>query len=286
MINVSSYKRPVTIKQALDLMASGEFSPIAGGTDLILQLRHGKPRNLLDVSLLGLDLIKDLGDTIEIGATVTHGRLSSDPIIRKFLPVLSRAAGLVGSLQIRNRGTVGGNIVNASPCADTAPALLVYDTEVILKSNKGERRIKLSEFMTAPYSTLIQPNELLYSFICKKAPDNSNCTYIKLGRRQAVNISRMSIAVSLCQNNNKIVQSVQIAGGSIFPAPSRLLEVENKLTGQSISEGLFEEAGDYAAELMIKHSGYRWSSPYKQPVLAGLLKRALTEVSVNGTSKQ
>jgi CO/xanthine dehydrogenase FAD-binding subunit len=286
MINVLTYKRPVTLKQAIELMASGEFSPIAGGTDLILQLRHGKPKNLLDVSLLGLDLIKDLGDTIEIGAAVTHGRLSSDPIIRKFLPVLSRAAGLVGSLQIRNRGTVGGNIVNASPCADTAPALLVYDTEVILKSNKGERRIKLSEFMTAPYSTLLQPNELLYSFICKKAPDNSNCTYIKLGRRQAVNISRMSIAVSLCQNNNKIVQSVQIAGGSIFPAPSRLLEVENKLTGQSISEGLFEEAGDYAAELMIKHSGYRWSTPYKQPVLAGLIKRALAEVSSNRTNKK
>jgi len=284
MINVSSYKRPVTLAQATELMTSDEYAPIAGGTDLILQLRHGKPKNLLDVSLLGLDLIKDIGDEIEIGAAVIHARLSSDPIIKKFLPVLSRAAGLIGSLQIRNRGTVGGNIVNASPCADTAPALLVYDSEVLLKSKKGERRIKLADFITSPYTTLLQPNELLHSFICKKAPDNSHFTYIKLGRRQAVNISRMSIAVSLCQNDDKTINAVQIAGGSIFPAPSRLPEVEDILLGQLISDKLFEEAGNFAAELMIKHSGYRWSTPYKQPVLAGLMKRALIEASTSRTN--
>jgi len=229
-----------------------------------------------------MDLIKVSDDEIEIGAAVTHARLASDPIVMKCLPVLGKAAGLVGSLQIRNRGTVGGNIVNASPCADTAPALLVYDAEVLLKSQKGNRRIKLADFITAPYTTLLQPDELLHSFICKKASENSNFTYLKLGRRQAVNISRMSIAVSLCQSDNKTIKAVQIAGGSIFPSPSRLLEVEKMLTGQSVSVKLFEEAGNFAAELMIKHSGHRWSTPYKQPVLAGLMKRALIEASING----
>jgi len=284
MINVSSYKRPATLEQATELMASCDYAPIAGGTDLILQLRHSKPMNLLDVSLLGLDLIRVVDDGIEIGAAVTHARLSSDPIIKQFLPVLSKAAGLVGSLQIRNRGTVGGNIVNASPCADTAPALLIYDTEVLLKSKKGERRIRLADFITAPYTTLLKPDELLHSFICKQTDGNTNCTYIKLGRRQAVNISRMSIAVSLSQIDDKTIKAAHIAGGSIFPAPSRLLEVENMLTGQPISAKLFEEAGNFAAELMIKHSGYRWSTPYKQPVLAGLMKRALIQASANGTN--
>jgi CO/xanthine dehydrogenase FAD-binding subunit len=284
MINVLSYWRPQTLDQAVELMAKGDCSPIAGGTDLILQLRHSNPKNLLDVSQLGLDFIKARDGEIEIGAAVTHARLSSDLIIREFLPVLSKAAGLVGSLQIRNRGTVGGNIVNASPCADTAPALLVYDAKVILKSKNSERQIKLADFMTAPYSTLLQPDELLFSFICKKAPQNSNFTYIKVGRRQAVNISRMSIAISLCQNDNQTIKAVQIAGGSIFPAPSRLSDVENMLMGQSVSAKLFEEAGNFAAELMIKHSGYRWSTPYKQPVLAGLIKRALIEASTNRTS--
>jgi len=284
MINIATYIRPITLPQAVELMAKGDYSPIAGGTDLILQLHHSKPIKLLDISQLGLNFIKNTGDQIEIGAAVTHARLSSDPIIKEFLPVLGKAAGLVGSLQIRNRGTVGGNIANASPCADTAPALLIYDAEVLLKSKKGERQIKLADFITAPYSTLLQPDELLNSFICKNAPKNSNFSYVKVGRRQAVNISRMSIAVSLCQDDNQTIKNVQIAGGSIFPAPSRLLEVENMLIGQPVSAELFEEAGNFAAELMIKYSGHRWSTPYKQPVLAGLMKRALIETSTNRTS--
>lgn len=275
MINVETYKRPETIAEALKFLKTGKYRIIAGGTDVIPQMRHVSSRSLLDIGKLGLDYIKDNGDTIEIGAATTHTRLHNDPLVQQFLPLLSTACGLVGSWQIRNRGTVGGNIVNASPCADSAPPLLVYNAKVVLLSGQGQRSVKLSEFIKKPYLTDISPKELLHSFICQKADLNARHSFIKLGRRQAVNISRMTIAVSLLKDDSNKIANARIAVGSVFPTPMRVPELENKLIGQSISMALFGEAADLAADLMINVSGVRWSTPYKKPVLIGLMRRAL-----------
>ncbi len=279
MISVTSYRKPETPNEALDLLSSGEFIPIAGGTDLIPQLRGGKPSQLLDISRLGMSFINDDNNFIEIGAACTHTILSTNNMIKENLPLVSRATSLVGSWQIRNRGTVGGNIINASPCADSVPALLNYDAELTLLSRKGKRTISLGQFVIGPYKTLINPDELLYSIRCHKAVGPSGSSYIKLGRRQAVNISRMTLAATIMRDDKGIIKNAIIAGGSIFPAPSRMNDLEKLLNGQKISEKLFEDAANFAAELMLKESGYRWSTPYKKPVLIGLMKRALHEAS-------
>ncbi len=266
------------MEEALDLLSSGEFTPIAGGTDLIPQLRSGQARRLLDIARLGLSSVRENGDYIEIGAACTHTLLSKDSIVKKFLPLVSRATGLVGSWQIRNRGTVGGNIVNASPCADSVPALLDYDAELVLLSKKGQRTVGLNAFIESPYHTKLRPDELLHSIRCKKRQYTGH-SFIKLGRRQAVNISRMTIAASLNVNGDGIISDIALSGGSIFPAPSRMPEIEKLLDCQKISKILFENAANSAAELMIRESGVRWSTPYKKPVLISLIQRALNEAS-------
>lgn len=280
MIAIKAFSRPHSLDEALRLMANDVYRPIAGGTDLIPQLRFEKSAKVLDIANLNLNYIKEDVETIKIGAACTHAMLALSQLINKYIPLVGVAAGMVGSGQIRNRGTVGGNIVNASPCADTVPALLIYDTEIVLLSLNGERRMKLAEFITKPYVTDKKPNELLAGIICKKNQSSTGHSYLKLGRRQAVNISRMTVSVSMQKDNNDTIRAMRISGGSIFPVASRIIALEKMLEGQKISDKLFDDVGEYAAELMIKESGQRWSTPYKQPVLSGLIKRALRESSV------
>ena len=283
MIKLSSYMRPNSLDMALNLIAKEKFVPIAGGTDLIPQLRSGKPVRMLDIGNLRLNDINDKDETVEIGAACTHSQLASDPLVKEYIPLVGIAAGMVGSLQIRNRGTVGGNIVNASPCADTIPALLLYDADLVLVSKNGRRHVKLAEFISKPYITDRRQDELLYSIICKKDKNSTGYSYIKLGRRQAVNISRMTISVSLQKDYNGIIRKARISAGSVFPVPSRMRDIENLLLEQKITSKLFADAGELAVELMIKQSGYRWSTSYKKPVLSGLIERALMQSATGKT---
>ncbi len=277
MINISSYDRPDSIDEALALISAERYLPLAGGTDLIIQLRAGERSRVLDIGRLGMDYITEHDNTIEIGAAATHTAISTSNLAGKYLPLLKIASGLVGSRQIRNRGTVGGNIANASPCADTIPALLNYDTELVLISKGGERRVKLSEFTIKPYETIKRDDELLKCIICNKDNLSAGHSYIKLGRRQAVNISRMSVAVTVTRNDSGLLEDVRIAAGSVFPTASRIPGLESMLIKKSATPKLISEAGEYAAELMIEQSGTRWSTPYKKPVLIGLMIRAINE---------
>jgi carbon-monoxide dehydrogenase medium subunit/xanthine dehydrogenase FAD-binding subunit len=268
-------------------MATGDFTPIAGGTDLIPQMRRGKPENLLDTNHLMLDFIRTEGSCIEIGAGVKHSTLSEDARIEKSLPLLSMASRLVGSPQIRNRGTIAGNVVNASPSADTIPVLLNYDAEIVLCSKSGTRRVRLDEFVSGPYATGRKPDELVVSIVCKPPKKGGCFSFIKLGRREVVNISRMNLAVSLVLDQNASITDARVSAGAVFPVTRRIGEVERLLSGEPPSDSLFAEAGALAAKLMVKESGVRWSTPYKRPVLATLVERALSEaISSSGERKK
>jgi CO/xanthine dehydrogenase FAD-binding subunit len=281
MITVTDYSRPFNLEQALDILSSGEYTPLAGGTDLLIIMRDRKARKILDIGALKLNYISDSAGSIEIGAATTHSAIASDGIIQKNLPALGKASSLVGSQQIRNRGTIGGNIVNASPCADTVPALLLYDAKLRLLSRKGERIVPLSDFISESYKTILSRDELAHSIICNRPVKSQWWHYTKLGRRQAVNISRMTIAVSYGMDGNKIIDP-RISAGSVFPKASRIPEIERMLANQTMSKELFESAARKASELMIQESGRRWSTPYKEPVLIGLLTRTLEQAAKLG----
>ena len=277
MLNVVYYARPQSIEEALELMASGDLTPIAGGTDVIVQLRHGGPRKLIDVTGLGLDRVREDGEYVEIGACVTHSTLSRHAALRAGAPLLSLAAGSVGTEQIRNRGTIGGNMVNASPSADTVPALLSHDAELVLVSQSRTRTVPVGEFISGPYFTEKRADELLHSIRCRKAGAGARVAFIKVGRREAVNISRMTVALHAEMGKDGTAREIRLSVGSAFPTACRLGEVEALVRGNKCTEKLFREAGALASALMVKRTGVRWSTPYKQPVLAGLVERALRE---------
>lgn len=273
-MRVLEYVRPSGIEEAINLMSADEYLPIAGGTDLIPQIRHGLKARLLDIGNLNLCYIQNIGEFIEIGAGTSHAEICRSDLVKNYLPLLAEACNQIGSMQIRNRGTVGGNIGNASPCADSVPPLLIYEAEIKLLSRKGVRQVKIDDFITAPYKIDRRPDELIVSIICRKDTNNGGHSFLKVGRRQAVNISRMSLAATITTSEGKI-KSAKIAAGSVFPTPSRMFELERMLEGNKISQEIFRQAGEFAAELMIQETGYRWSTPYKKPVLAGLTERAL-----------
>lgn len=265
--------------EQLDRLES-EKRVLAGGTDLLIKLRDNQSREavtLIDISgLTELSQIEANNSVLTIGSGVTFSRIINSAEIGKFVPVLKQAVELIGSVQIRNRGTIGGNICNASPCADSAPVLLVTNTQVETLSIKGKRLLPIDQFLTAPNQTALELNEIVTKFHLEKLPENAGSAFIKLGRRNAMSIARMNVAAVLQIDNDRIYDA-RIAVGSVMPTAARINAAEQLLKEKPPSEKIFEAAGKKVAEEMIRITGRRWSTEYKQPVIQVLVKRALME---------
>ncbi len=281
MIPPFDYQIPKTLKDACRLLkeARGRAKVIAGGTDLVIQLRSGdlQPQWLIDVSnLKELQGIEESGESLSIGAAVTHSEISHSPLVKQYATLLSEAAAQIGSPQIRNLGTIGGNIVNASPAADTLPPLLVLNAVGKVVSSEGERDVPVSQLVQGPYETALLSHEILTRISFKKLEKNTKGSFIRLARREAMAIARMSIAL-LVQMEGGVFKEIRIASGAVFPTPQRLEEVENFLKGQSPDEALLREGSTKVSETMIRRSGLRPSTPYKAPVIEALFLRAMRE---------
>ena len=229
------------IEEALNYL--DKFSKVhilAGGTDLLVNLYKESPRlpdfdYLLDISSIPeLKIIDLINNFIEIGPLVTHSHLINEPLIKKKFPVLVEAAYAIGSTQIRNRGTIGGNIVNASPAADLLPPLIALRAEVELASRKGKRVLPLEEFLAGPYKTTLQANELLTKIIIPLLGDNYYTNFQKIGRRKALSIARLSLALITKIDKEGIFQDTRVTPGSATPYPQSLPETEKAVNGQSI----------------------------------------------------
>jgi CO/xanthine dehydrogenase FAD-binding subunit len=230
------------------------------------------------VDICKLDELHGITETeteIIIKPLVTHAEISTSTIIIKYARLLQVAANLIGSPQIRNRGTIGGNIMNAAACADTVPPLMALDATVKLQSVKGERVVPLVDFFVKPYETTAAKDELLTEIRFLKLTDSATSAFVKLGRRNALAISRLSVAAILQKNDAGIIRDARIVPGAVFPKWQRVTEAENLLAGQHPSRELFTEAGKKVSELMISFTGRRWSTEYKEPVIAVLVRRAL-----------
>lgn len=281
MIPPFNYSVPRTLSEACQLLIDDpeKTKVIAGGTDLVISLRKGEltPSSLVDIShLKELQGIEESNDMISIGAAVSHADIASSPILRRYGGILSEAAGQIGSPQIRNLGTLGGNIVNASPAADSLPPLLVFEAAGKLISIEGERVVPVSRLIVGPYRTALKPHEILTRISFKKIPKGMKGVFIRLARREAMAIARMSLALLLQVEGNRI-QEVRIAPGAVFPSPQRLTEVEDFLKGRFPDEDLLKEASKMVSEAMIRRSGIRPSTSYKEPVIEALFIRAMKE---------
>jgi CO/xanthine dehydrogenase FAD-binding subunit len=281
MIHPFDYKTPKTLQEACDVLAQvGEKAKvIAGGTDLVIALRDGdlKPECLIDITeIKELRTIEETNGAISIGAAVTHSEIASSSLVKQYGKVLSDAASRVGSPQIRNLGTLGGNIVNASPAADTVPALMVLEAVAKVVSKNGEREVPLENLFNAPYQTNLRPDEILVRVSFQKLHPDAKTSFVRLARRETLAIARMSVAVVLQREGESgLLKDVRISVGAVMPAPNRMLEAETLLRGTSATEEILQLASRKVSETMIQRSGVRPSTSYKAPVVEALFVRAV-----------
>ncbi|GAJ08544.1 unnamed protein product, partial [marine sediment metagenome] len=213
---------------------------LAGGTDLLVNLYKESSRlpdfdYLLDISNISeLKFLTLVDKFIEIGPLATHSRLINEPLIKNNFPILVIAVQTIGSTQIRNRGTIGGNIVNASPAADLLPPLIALRAEIELTSRKDKRVLPLEEFLAGPYKTKLQANELLTKIKIPLLGDNYYTDFQKIGRRKTLSIARLSLALVTKIDRESIFQDTRVVPGSATPYPQYLPETEKAINGRSI----------------------------------------------------
>lgn len=280
-----SPKSLMTLLKLLDQERNGT-KILAGGTDIIPGF-HIESRRFQDINLLvdikkieSLKKIVDRKDFVEIGASITFSDLIESEIVQKNFPLLASAAEKVGSVQIRNRATVVGNFVNNAPCADSVPPLLVYNASIELCSLNKKRVIPLEKFLLKPYSTAIKKNEIVTKILIPKLNSNFRGEFYKLGRRRAVAISRISLAVLLSLENG-LIDELRIASGAITPIGVRLHKIEKYAKGHVASDDTFKEISRMVGEEVLNITGLRWSSEYKIPVVQQLLYQLLIRLSEN-----
>jgi CO/xanthine dehydrogenase FAD-binding subunit len=271
-----------------------EYAPdasiLAGGTDLLIEWRRptGKsPKVVVDIShIRGLSGIATDGGEVSLKPLTTHTEVLKSRIIREFAPLLAKAASGIGSPQIRNRGTVGGNIMNAATCADTVPPLIALGAKVTLQSKRGSRQLALADLFIKPYHTRAAADEVLIDIRFPKLSARTRGAFIKLGRRNALSISRLSVAALLEQHSDGTIVSACIVPGAAFPTWQRVAEAESMLGGQKPSSALFAAVGQRVSEVMIAQTGRRWSTEYKEPVIAVLVRRALEQCTVQSVMQE
>ncbi len=276
--------RPQTLPEALALLAeqAPEVMPLAGGTNVIVELRDGHPcpQCLMDVSRLReLRGIRRDDGHIVIGGGTTITELLAHPLITEHgLPLKQAAAGL-GNPLVRNRATVAGNLVDASPAADTAPPLIALGAEVELTSKTRTRRVPLDEFMVGVNKTLIQPDELLTTLRWPAPPARSAAGFYKIGLRKADACSVVNAAVMIVWDSNGHCQQARIAIGAAAPRPVRAREAEAALVGQPLKTDVIAEAAHRAAQATRPIDDIRGTAAYRRRMAEVIVRRLLTQIA-------
>jgi OHCU decarboxylase len=270
---------PNNLPSVLSLLTQepGTWLPIAGGTDLMVQYAAGHlaARKLVSIwNLPELCRLEILPSEIRIGAGCTYTDLIHNPIVTREFPLLTSAASLTGGVANQNRGTLGGNIVNASPAADSLPALLVYGAELILVSVRGERRILYENFHTGYRKTQCAADEVIQSVCLPKQFSDYRAYTRKIGARNAQAISKVCLA-ALGRVAGRIIEDIRMAVGSVAPIPFRLTETERVLRGKKIDPVLILLAKKTAASEIQPIDDIRSSARYRRAVTANLVAEFL-----------
>ena len=274
------YHEPASLAEAVDLGArfgaDGRF--LAGGTDLMIQMRRGHvaPRHVMSLHRVpGLGAIEANG-RVRLGALVPHRAIERCPVFQGRLRALVDAAEVVGGHQVRNVGTVGGNIVNASPAADVVPVLLTLDAAVVCVGADGERSMALEQFLVGPGETARRSGELLTAAHFAALSGRSATAFVKAGRRRAMEISIVCVAARLTLDAaGERCEEARVALGAVAPTTWRAREAESVLEGHAVTPALLREAGRAAAGACRPISDVRASERYRRLLVETLVERAL-----------
>jgi CO/xanthine dehydrogenase FAD-binding subunit len=269
---------PASLDEALALLASDDGArPFAGGTDLMVQLEAGHLPATRYVNLWGLPELRGISessDGITIGALTTYSEVRSSEVVAREYPLLVRAAEETGGIATQNRGTIGGNIANASPAADTPPALLVYDADLELRSSSGVRRVPYTTFHTAYKQMILAPGEIIARVHLPRRTGWRDY-YRKVGTRRAQAISKVCFAGSIAMAGDT-VRDVRVALGSVAPVVVRAVQVESALRAKPVTDATIA-AAERALRSEIKPiDDLRSTAEYRVRVAANLLREFLS----------
>jgi CO/xanthine dehydrogenase FAD-binding subunit len=274
------YLAPTALKEAVEILAEKpETLPLAGGTDLLVQIRE---RHRQVSALMSLKRVREVHEyknngMFAIGSAVKVGRIASDPWMQQNYSALAAGAGLIGSVQIQNMASIGGNICNASPSADTAPPLLALDARLLIASAQGERTLPLAEFFLGPGKTALQPGELLKAILLPNPVSHSGSFYYRHTPRARMDIAVVGSAAMLVLDENGKVAEARIALGAVAPTPIRAREAEALLVGEAPSEELFARAALLSKAAALPIDDLRSSADYRRHLVEVYTQRALRQ---------
>lgn len=275
-------KTPRDLSDALEVLAAepGAWKPFAGGTDLMVVFEAGRlaHRQFLNIrNLKELRGIEVSAEHVTLGALSTYTDVRQSEVLQSEFPMLCKAASETGGLAIQNRGTLGGNIVNASPAADSPPALLVYDAELELLSASGSRRVSYQEFHTGYKQLRMRPDELLGRIRLPRRADGLRHYYRKVGTRKAQAISKICFA-GVGRSEAGRIEEIRIALGSVAPVPLRAIKTEAVLTGQQIDAEVIKAGRDALSKEIVPIDDIRSTANYRLRVAANVLEDFLLQL--------
>jgi CO/xanthine dehydrogenase FAD-binding subunit len=271
---------PGNLAGVLDVLASapGEWTPIAGGTEVMVAFSAGKlsARKLINLwGIPDLRFIDSTPETFVIGSCTTFLDLRANDELSAELPLIAKASSWIGSIANQSRATVGGNLVNGSPAADSSPALLVYDAEIELISKNGRRRIEYSEFHTGYKSNAMTVDEIVYAVHVPRRFKQHQQYLRKVGTRRAMAISKVALAGTALLKDG-VMNEIRIATASLAPYPARMYETERVLAGKELTNETIKAARAALLDEAKPIDDIRSTSEYRRQVGANLLEEFLT----------
>ena len=277
-----TYSAPSTLAEATRLLAgaNGKAKILAGGTDIIVQLREGLREADLVVDVKKIPELAELSYSpakgLRLGASVPCYRIYEDAAISAAYPALADAARIVGGWQIQTRASVGGNLCNSSPAADTIPALIAHSVTCVVAGPKGERQVKVEEFCTAPGRNVLQPGELLATLVFPPPAKKSSSGYERFIPRNEMDIAVVGAGSWIqLSADGETVEKARIGIGAVAPTPRFADEASRWLAGQPATEDVFARAGELARQVAAPISDMRGTAEYRMHLVGVLVKRTL-----------
>ncbi len=276
------YIRPGNMEDAIAaLQANDEPYLLAGGTDLLIGMKTNavRPKCLIDLKgIPNIDCI-EYDNGFKLGALTTVRDVEVSPLIREKIPALSEAAGTLGSIQIRNRATIGGNLCHGSPAADMAVILLAMNCELQIATGNGAKTVGLDRFFTGPNSTVLNRNEVLTQIIIPKEIEQFKGIYLKHGPRKAMDIGIVNIAILLDADvSSGFCNQIMIALGAVAPRPIRAKKAEALLNANRLTPELIQEAAEVASDEATPISDFRASAGYRRELVKNLVAKGIDQI--------
>lgn len=282
-LNDFTLHRPSSLAEAIKILSSSSGGVLkAGGTDLLVEMKKGLRNPEALISLTGIRELKEVADEgkcLVIGAGMTHSDILRSEVIGKFFPAFTEAVGLIGSEQVRNSGTLGGNLCTAAACCDSAPVLITLDADLEIAGPEGKRMVALKDFFVHNRKTLLEPNEILTKIVVPKSKPGTGIHYTKFGLREGSAVAVVSVAVKIVIEN-EICKDVCIVVGAVAPTPLVSHHAVEIIKGKNVAEikehsSLLARAGKAASEDSVPIDDVRGGAQFRRNILNSLTQRTI-----------